>query len=163
MDKEQFKEKIIPLQSSMQLLAERMLGSVADSEDVVQEVFYTLWKRHEELDHIVQLQSYCMQMIRMRCIDKLRQQRRTEAHISRLESLSDDEVIHEIDETAERSALLHRLLDTLPVQQRRLIEMKYFEDRSVKEMQQELNMSDSNLYTTLSRTLQKLRGMIGSL
>ena len=53
MDQTKFKEHIIPLQSLMQLLAERMLGDVADAEDVVQDVFVALWSRRDELDRVL--------------------------------------------------------------------------------------------------------------
>ena len=45
MTSDTFKQTILPLQSHMQLLAERMLGSETEAEDVVQEVFLKFWPK----------------------------------------------------------------------------------------------------------------------
>ena len=157
MDHQTFKHSIIPMQSAMQLLAERMLGDVADAEDVVQDVFVALWSRRDDLDQVVRLESYCMQMVRLRCIDLIRKRNREALHNEQIAYLSDTEVFAEVEEVQDRSALLGRLLAELPEKQRKAVTMKYIEDRDTKYMEHELKMSSANVYTTLSRAVQTLK------
>lgn len=141
----------------MQLLAERMLGDVADAEDVVQDVFVALWSRRDDLDRIVRLEAYCMQMVRMRSIDLIRKRKRQLEHSETIRNLTDAEVFTEVEEVQDRSALLGRLLAELPERQRKAVTMRYIEERDTKYMERELRMSQANVYTTLSRALQTLK------
>ena len=163
MDQNDFKRHIIPLQSPMQLLAERMLGDVADAEDVVQDVFAALWDRRDELDRVVKLDSYCLQMVRLRCIDLIRKRKRDAFHNEQSAYLSDREVEMEVEETASRAALLDRLLGELPDKQREALKMKYVEERDTQYIEQALQMSSSNVYTTISRAIQSLKDKIKTL
>lgn len=157
MNQEEFKKKIIPLQSAMQTLAERLLGDVADAEDMVQDVFITLWNKRNELDRVIRLESYCLQSVRTRCIDMIRKRKIDEKRIEEIAAITDEEVFDEVEETERRSEMLHSLLRQLPEKQRKIIEMKYFENCDTKQMETTLNMTSANVYTTLSRTLQTLR------
>ena len=163
MDQTKFKEHIIPLQSPMQLLAERMLGDVADAEDVVQDVFVALWSRRDELDRVVKLDSYCLQMVRLRCIDLIRKRKRDAFHNEQIAYLSDKEVTMQVEETRNDAALLDHLLDELPEKQRRALRMKYVEERDTQYIEQALQMSSNNVYTTISRAIQSLKDKIKTL
>lgn len=66
----------------------------------------------------------------------------------------------EVEESASHAALLDRLLDDLPEKQRLAIKMKYIEERDTKFIEQALQMSSNNVYTTLSRALQSLKEKI---
>lgn len=163
MTTEAFKRHIIPLQSHMQLLAERMLGDAAEAEDAVQEVFMRLWERREKLDKVVNLKSYVMQTTRMRCIDFIRE-RNTKAVSSLNEvtkdseyGITDEEVAEEVELVERRSAILHSMLDDLPEKQRQIVTLRYLEEKEITQIERTMNMSSSNIYTTLSRVLQQLR------
>ncbi|MBQ6956905.1 MAG: sigma-70 family RNA polymerase sigma factor [Bacteroidales bacterium] len=157
MTTDSFKKNILPLQSHMQLLAERMLGDVADAEDAVQEVFVHLWEQREKLDKVVNLRSYVMQSTRTRCIDTIRQRRKS-SNIDDMQDIpTDDQVAEEVELVERRSAMLHNMLDDLPEKQRTVVRMRYLEEREVTQIEKSLNMSSANVYTTLSRALQTLR------
>ena len=152
-----FKEKIIPLQSHMQLLAERMLGDEMAAEDAVQDVFLHLWERRDSLDKVVNLKSYVMQATRMRCIDIIRQQKKSDNIDDIHEIPTDDQVADEVELVDRRNALLHSMLDDLPERQRTVVKMRYLEEKEITQIEKSLNMSSSNIYTTLSRAMQTLR------
>lgn len=163
MEQKEFKKHIIPMQSAMQLLAERMLGDVCDAEDVVQDVFVTLWERREELDKVVRIESYCMQMVRMRCIDLIRKRKRQMEHVETIRNLSDEEVMMEVEEMQDRSALLDKLMMELPEKQRKAVRMRYIDECDTRQIEKALQMSSSNVYTTLSRAVQTLKDKLNNL
>lgn len=163
MTTEKFKLHIIPFQSHMQLLSEHMLGDAAEAEDAVQEVFLRLWERREKLDNVVNLKSYVMQTMRMQCIDIIRQ--RSSKAVSSLNEfiddsnsgITDEEVAEEVELMEQRCAILHNMLDNLPEKQRKIVTMRYIEEKEINQIEQTMNMSSSNIYTTLSRAIQQLR------
>ena len=163
MDQKYFVQHIIPMQRAMQLLAERMLGDVAEAEDVVQDVFVSLWERREELDRVVRIEAYCMQMVRTRCIDLIRKRKRQIEHTETIRNLTDREVMMEVEETVERTALLDKLLEELPEKQRKAVRMKYIDECDTQQIEKALQMSSSNVYTTLSRAVQTLKDKLNNL
>lgn len=163
MDAATFKQNIIPMQSAMQLLAERMLNDAELAEDVVQDVFVSLWSRRDECDAILNLRSYSLQMVRMRCIDIIRKRKRESFHNEQIAYLDDKQVEMEIEERNSRAAILGQLLAELPEKQRQAIKMKYIEERDTKYIEQALQMSSINVYTTLSRGIKTLKDRIKNL
>ncbi|MBO4232186.1 MAG: sigma-70 family RNA polymerase sigma factor [Bacteroidales bacterium] len=163
MTSEEFKKHILPLQSAMQTLAERLLGNPDDVADTVQDVFITLWNKRNDLDTVINLQSYCLQSVRLHCIDLLRKRKNDEKRILELKVITDQEIINEVNETEQRSTLLHQLLDELPDKQRQIIQLKYFENYDTSQIEKKLGMTPANIYTTLSRTLQNLRDKLNTL
>lgn len=157
MDSEEFKKEIIPMQSAMQLMAERMVGSAEEAEDIVQDVVIYLWEHRSGLEKISNKQGYCIQAVRTRCIDHIRKQKRQDRHTETLIALSATTVESEVEEVEHRSALLHKLLARLPDKQQRIVHMKYLEDYDTEHIASELHMSANNVYVTLSRAIQTLK------
>lgn len=141
----------------MQLLAERMLGDADEAEDVVQEIFMRLWEQREKLDKVINMKSYVMQTTRTRCIDMIRSRRKETCFDEMPDMLSDNEVAEEVALVERRSAMLHSMLDDLPEKQRKIVRMRYLEEKEITEIEESMKMSGSNVYTTLSRAIQTLR------
>ena len=163
MTAEEFKQRILPIQSAMQLVAERMLGSDADAEDIVQDVFLALWQKRDDLEHIDNIKGYCIQATRSRCIDHIRKLKIHAAHEETIRIISDDAILEEVDETQHRSQLLQEMLSLLPETQKKIITLKYFEDYDTAQISQALGISQANVYTTLSRAIHSLKEKIKNL
>ncbi|MBQ7061706.1 MAG: sigma-70 family RNA polymerase sigma factor [Bacteroidales bacterium] len=153
----EFKDLFLPLQSAMQLLAERILSDADEAEDVVQEVMLMLWEQRERVGGFENARGYAMQCTRARSIDHLRRRNRQEAYSAAMRLETDEAIVMDVEERDANSALLHRMLETLPDKQRRAVEMKYLEECSTEEMEQELAMSAGAVYTTLSRAMKTLK------
>ncbi len=157
MTSDTFKQTILPLQSHMQLLAERMLGSEAEAEDVVQEVFLKFWKSRDKLDKVLNIRSYTMQTTRLMCIDILRERQRSNLCDTAIPDIPDQSIFDDVELSEHRSAMLHSMLDNLPEKQRAIVKMRYFEEKEISEIEHSLNISPGSIYTSLSRALQTLR------
>lgn len=158
MTQEQFLNRIIPLQPTMQLVAERLLGSADEAEDTVQEVVIALWERRDELDRVVNLEGYAMNALKHRCTDRLRRQRPT-VPLEWAETMV-DEARQEAELAEERAAMLDQMMARLPEVQRRAVQLRYLDLASHEQMQHTLHMTSANVYTTLSRAVASLRKMM---
>ena len=160
MNCDRFLNTLLPLQPTMQLVAERLLHSADDAEDTVQETFAELWEHRDKLRHVANLEGYAMQIVKNRCITLLRKQKDyTAGDIEHLCDISDEEATAEAALTEERAALLDSMMLRLPDVQRRAIQMRYIDCLSHEEMQRRLGMSSANVYTTLSRAVSALKAM----
>jgi RNA polymerase sigma-70 factor, ECF subfamily len=65
-------------------------------------------------------------------------------------------------EQVERRALLFRLVRTLPPDQRRVIEMRFAEEKRIREIAQELGRSEGSIKQLQFRAIQSLRAQLHS-
>lgn len=63
-------------------------------------------------------------------------------------------------EGIETRARLHRLVSTLPTQQRRVIEMRFGEEKSIREIAHELKRTSGAIKQLQFRAIQNLRGQL---
>jgi RNA polymerase sigma-70 factor, ECF subfamily len=63
-------------------------------------------------------------------------------------------------EEVERRALLFRLVNTLPPDQRRVIEMRFAEEKGIREIAQALNRSEGAIKQLQFRGIQSLRAQV---
>ena len=161
MTKDTFLDNLMPLQPTMQLVAERLLHSTVDAEDTVQEVFIELWEKREELRHVLNIEGYAMQTLKYRCVSLLRKKNLVVTDdIESLGDISDEEARAEADLQEERAAKLDRMMEQLPEKQRQVIQMRYLDQLTHEEMQKRLKMSSTHVYTTLSRAMSALKTLM---
>lgn len=155
-----FLDTLMHLQPAMQLMAERLLHSVTDAEDAVQETVVELWEKRSRLGKVQNLEGYAMQAVKYRCLSLLRRSKSLSLdEMSDLESLSDEDAVAEAALMEERAAALDRMMERLPEKQRLAIQMRYIDQLSHEEMQQRLKMSSTHVYATLSRAMSALKTM----
>ena len=63
-------------------------------------------------------------------------------------------------DAVERRALLFRLVRTLPVDQRRVIEMRFAEERGIREIARELDRTEGAVKQLQFRAIQNLRAQL---
>ena len=161
MTKDTFLDNLMPLQPTMQLVAERLLHSTVDAEDTVQEVFIELWEKREELRHVLNIEGYAMQTLKYRCVSLLRKKNLVITDdLDSVGDISDEETRAEADLMEERAAKLDRMMEQLPEKQRQVIQMRYLDQLSHEEMQHRLKMSSAHVYTTLSRAMSALKTLM---
>ena len=159
MTQRRFLDTLLPLQPTMRMVAERLLGDKEDAADAVQETYARLWEQRQKVAKHVAPEAYAMQTLKNLCISMLRQRRPIEP-VEQLPEVSDEDVRHETEVLEERAATFDRLMARLPEVQSKAIRMKYIQQMSHEEMQQALGMTSANVYTTLSRAVTNLKQMI---
>lgn len=153
-DTEKFKQSILPLQPAMQRMAESLLGNEDDAADVVQDCFVSLWNNRKKLEKVVNIEAWCITMVRRRSIDILRHRRPTD-DINELNLQT-----YKTPETDNTLQTAISLIERLPERQARVIRLKHFDDADTQSIASTMQISEGNVYTLLSRAYQSLKKMI---
>jgi len=65
----EFCNRVLPLKDKLYRLARRILINSQEAEDAVQESFYKLWLKHEELETLKSMEAFAMTVTKNFCID----------------------------------------------------------------------------------------------
>ena len=131
----------------------------ADIEDVLQRVFYEVWRVHDRYDPGQSLRGWVLGIARKRAIDHLRRRRDAVVNLDSVREIKGDDG----RETADRLAWadeVRRALDLLPDLQREVIELAYFEGYTQSEIATVLAIPLGTVKTRTARGLQRLAGLL---
>lgn len=154
-DIEQFKNEILPLQATMQRMAESLLGNEDDAADVVQDCFVSLWTERDKLERVVNKEAWCVTLVKRKCVDLLRKRRPTVEIDDRMDLEVEDDRADE-----ERLMLAMKFIDRLPERQARAVRLKHFDACDTQSIATAMQISEGNVYTLLSRAYNGLKQMI---
>jgi RNA polymerase sigma-70 factor (ECF subfamily) len=144
-------------------LAYRMLGDAQLAEDVVQDAFLSIWRAAERADASRgRLQSYVLTVVHRRAIDVIRSRKANVTQIGNDQpDIRDNKtdvaetVAMVLDAQAVRSAL-----GGLPDEQRRVVEMAYFQGLTHVEIAEELALPLGTVKSRLRLGLDKIRAAL---
>ena len=154
-------------------LAFRFLGTVADAEDVAQEIFFRLYQRPPRLDPSTKLSHWLYRVTANACLDFLRKRPRRGEMISLdapspgeeqegmtlAEKLPDRSTVLPRDRVAqsELSALTRRAVAALPPPLRAPLILSIFEELSHEEISRILDISPKAVERRLARARELLK------
>ncbi|MHB1936760.1 MAG: sigma-70 family RNA polymerase sigma factor [Acidobacteriaceae bacterium] len=137
-------------------IAMRVLRDGAAAEDVMQEVFLKLWQQPETFtDHRGSLCGWLAVVTRNRAIDRIRGSRR-------FENVEDLHLANPVDmgTEAERNIMLAKVraaMETMPVDQRRALEMAFFEGQTHTEIAAQTGQPLGTIKTRIRSALISIR------
>ena len=152
----QFKLDFLPMQPTMQRMAEHLLGSEEDAADVVQDCFVTLWEEREKLRHVVNREAWCIMLVKRCCVDLLRKRKPTVEIDERTMALAEKQS----HEDEERLRLALQMVDRLPERQAQAVRLKHFDAADTDRIAAEMHINAGNVYTLLSGAYSSLKQMI---
>jgi RNA polymerase sigma-70 factor (ECF subfamily) len=145
---------------SARALACRLLFDNCEAEDVVQDVFLSLWRRPECFDpERGTSRAWLLTVVRNRSMDHLRRRVRREDVTELAERLPDPhapDMLAELDAAA-RSDLLWRLVDSLPPAQADLIRRAYVSGQTHHEIAAATGLPLGTVKSRIRLGLDKLR------
>lgn len=75
MDVESFKRLFLPLHPKLFRIAYALVENKADAEDILQDAYYKLWCRRNELADVRNSEAFCVTLVKNLCLDFLRSPR----------------------------------------------------------------------------------------
>lgn len=155
MKKELFLSHIDPIAAKLQRFAQRMLGDPEESKDALQEVIAKLWSMRGKLDEYRSIEALAMRMTRNQCLDRLKAIRPVGLeHLPERSSATTPQTVLEGSDAAEK---VRTLLQKLPEQQRRIVELRDFDGFEYEEIAHILDTNVNSVRVNISRARKKLR------
>lgn len=141
--------------------ANKFLHDLDEAEEVVQEVFFKVWKNRKSLDESKSIQSYLFTSVKNGCFNLLEHQKTKDKYAALLERVyvsSDQSILYQDSLIAtELEKDFTKALETLPPECRRIFELSRFEGLKYQEIADQLNISIKTVETQMSRALSKIR------
>jgi RNA polymerase sigma-70 factor, ECF subfamily len=162
MDLAAFETRILPTKSKLFRFACRMLGSVEDAQDVVQEVLIKVWNGRDHMDEIRNWEAWCMRLTKNLALDRLRAQQRrpTDSMSEGFEVRQEALTPYERTELHESMQKIELLIEQLPEKQRQVIHLRDVEGYSYNEiceiLELDMNQVKVNLFRARNAVREKL-------
>jgi RNA polymerase sigma-70 factor (ECF subfamily) len=165
-DRQAFSDLYDRCSSLVYSLALRMLKSRSDADDLVQEVFIQLWRQAANYNQDRgSPEAWIVNITRSRAIDKLRANRRIEQSFVPVDDPSKAESGANVESSAAQSearAIMNSALAALPENQRRVLELAYFDGLTQSEIASRLAEPLGTVKTRVRSGIQKLREILGT-
>lgn len=159
MDAEHFKRKFLPFHPKLFRIAFVLVGNKADAEDILQEAYFKLWHKRNDLPDITNPEAFCVTLVRNLCLDFLRSPRtgRQEEEIEEVVSFETDTSPDRELETKDKEQQIRQLISRLPDNQRQVLRLRGIDDCSMDEIEQITGLSAVNIRVLLSRARKAIR------
>ena len=160
MNLQDFKIQVFPLKNKLFRLAVRMLEDHENAQDIVQEVFIKLWNLREKLDEYRSVEALAVVMTRNMCLDKLKAKKYPVENLDNLKvdlQETEMEINSEISEVVRK---IHKIISTLPEQQRTIMQMRDIEGYDHGEIAEIMGMNENAVRVNLSRARKKVREVV---
>jgi RNA polymerase sigma-70 factor (ECF subfamily) len=131
----------------------RMTGSIEDAEDIVQDTFIKIWSERETLDKINNLNAYIFKVAQNRMLEMLR--KFPPNKIFPLDSDSNNSPVDETPENIflkqEKQLIFQKAIDRLSLQQKNIYILHYEQEKLLKDIAKELNISLSAVQNAINK------------
>ncbi|MGC2486076.1 MAG: sigma-70 family RNA polymerase sigma factor [Acidimicrobiales bacterium] len=142
-------------------LARRVLNSQTEAEDVTQEIFLRLWNQPERFDSSRgTLRSFLLTQTHSRAVDVIRSltsSRRREMNAATLTANASYDVHREAWDVVV-SAEVQKALNELPIEERRAIELAYFQGHTYVQVAQILDEPEGTVKGRIRNGMRRMRG-----
>lgn len=162
MKTDEFKQWVPILQPAMQRMAEHLLGSPQEAEDMVQDLFVELWQQRKHLSQVDNLQGYCIRMTQFKCIDLLRSRRIVMQPLDSCPQPPDAQPSDSDPIDDQLFQQLQQRIALLPPAQQELLKLRYWQGLSSSQIGQHMHISQGNVRVRLNRIIANLRDQLVS-
>jgi len=159
-DKKAFEEMFFEYYSRLRRFAEGYLKDNASADDIVQELFITLWINHKELNVNYSLASYLYAAARNRAINYLKSNNNARIMEEDDMFLYQESSPEEISIEAELKNMIDDAVETLPPRCKMIFKLHRYDNLKYAEIARILDISENTVITQMGRALKKLRHIL---
>lgn len=156
MDKKEFTALIMPLKDRLYRLAKRILVSQDEAEDAVQEVFLKLWKGKSNIENYKNPEAFAITMTKNYCLDRLKSKQASNLKIVHSNYQTSENLERNI-ESNDSVALVFKIMETLPEQQKIVLQLRDVEQFEFSEIAKMLDSNETAIRVALSRARKTVR------
>ena len=144
-------------------LAKRVMGNATEAEDVTQEIFLRLWNQPDRFDPARgSLRSFLLAQAHGRAVDAIRSsnsRRRREARDAFDTARSSYDMQHEVWDMAVADQV-STAMGSLPVEERRAIELAYYDGCTYREVAQLLGQPEGTVKSRIRNGMRRMRAVL---
>ncbi|MCP9200126.1 RNA polymerase sigma factor [Gramella sp. GC03-9] len=148
---------IDPVKDKMYRLALRLLTSKEAAEDATQEVILKLWDRKEKIKHYANVEAFAMTVTKNYCLDQLKSKKNSHLRIVHQNYESNAPSLQSEIEVNDEMALLGRIVEKLPEQQKMIFQLRDIEQYEYEEIAEIMEMNQTAIRVALSRARKAIR------
>lgn len=127
------------------------------AEDMVQDAFLHLWEALAELPEDTRLGCYLYSSVKNLCLNHLKHLQVEDSHKEKLAEALIFMGSLEYEDDSEAIERLKECVARLPEQQRKILELKIFQDLSYKEIAERLRITEGSVHTHVKRAYNFIR------
>jgi RNA polymerase sigma-70 factor, ECF subfamily len=158
-DLKEFERLFKLLYSPLCLYANRFLYDKDKAEEIVQDIFYNIWKNRETLDIKVSLKAYLYRAVHNNCLQLIEHNSVEEKY---KQYIIKEDVEFQLDplhamEIEEMSQVIEHTMDDLPERCRAIFNMNRYEGLKYREIAEKLKISIKTVEADMGKALQAFR------
>ena len=158
---EDYKKLVLPIKNKLFRFSLRIVGNVAEAEDVVQEVFIKVWNKRNEIESFNNLEAWCMTLTKNLSIDKLRSKhRRVDALPDSYDMPSQSVSPYQATVANDTISRIEKMMTALPEKQRMVMQLRDIEGMSYKEIAEILKITLDQVKINLFRARKDIRSQL---
>ena len=158
MQASEFKRIFMPMSKLLYRRAFRLTANPQDAEDLVQETFFRLWRQHDLLDEVNNLEGLAGEILKNAALDLLRT-RHIHTELTPGHELEDSRsTVHEV-EVSDELMLVNKLIEQMQPRQQRILNLRSQEECEMSEIASITGESEDNVRAILSRSRKKLKDL----
>ncbi|QNJ98530.1 RNA polymerase sigma factor [Constantimarinum furrinae] len=156
MKQSEFLTTVMPFKDKLYRLAKRLLVSSEEAEDAVQEVLLKLWKGKQQIIEYKNPEAFAITMTKNYCLDRLKSKQASNLKIVH-NNFQNPENIERTVEGNEGVEMVFKIMETLPEQQRIVLQLRDIEQFEFAEIAQMLDNNETAIRVALSRARKAVR------
>ena len=157
MTQNEFLNLVMPFKDKVYRLAKRLLVSTEEAEDATQEVLLKLWKNKGNIESYKNVEAFSMTMTKNFCFDKLKSKQAQNLKIVHSNYEENSTPLQKQVEFNDSVGWVERIIQTLPEQQRTIVQLRDVEEYDLDEIAKMMDMNNTAVRVALSRARKTIR------
>ena len=157
MQQSDFLNVVMPFKDKLYRLAKRLLVSKEEAEDATQEVLLKLWSNNESMAEYKNVEAFAMTMTKNFCLDRLKSKQASNLKLVHSNYQDENTSLQKQLEAEDSVRWMERIMDTLPEQQKMVLQLRDVEQYEFEEICELLDMKPTAVRVTLSRARKTVR------
>jgi RNA polymerase sigma-70 factor (ECF subfamily) len=148
---------VLPFKDKMYRLAKRLLTSNEEAEDATQEVLLKLWSKNDQIEKYNNVEAFAMTMTKNFCLDRLKSKQANNLKLVHSNYKDENTSLQKQVEVEDSLSWVQKIMETLPEQQKMVLQLRDVEQYEFDEIAEMLNMNPTAIRVALSRARKAVR------